>query len=281
MFSSSWYPQYHSFFAVFLVLSAAISLSSCIDKPIVVSLEATVVEACGDGIDNDHDGWTDLQDHGCSALSDTDEGGYSDTACNDGVDNDGDGYVDSDDALCLMAEDDAEDLGYGDVLITEIMADPNAVSDADGEWLELYNNTDQAIDIAGWVLKDGDRQHIIHTSLIIAAKSYAVLSRADNSVNGLPAHHQSLYRYESLILTNSGGSLTLENAVGLVVSTLAYDTTEVAAGKSLGLDGALLRKGNAALLVESARQSRFWCFSESLLSPEGDKATPAAVNDNC
>jgi len=47
---------------------------------------ACVSGSCCDGIDNDHDGKTDLQEEACG--------------CHDGVDNDGDGYVDGNDFDC-------------------------------------------------------------------------------------------------------------------------------------------------------------------------------------
>lgn len=37
----------------------------------------------------------------------------------------------------------------GQIVINELMADPSAVSDADGEWLELHNRTDAPIDVGG------------------------------------------------------------------------------------------------------------------------------------
>ena len=44
----------------------------------------------------------------------------------------------------------------GDVVINEIMQNPSAVSDANGEWFELYNNTNGSIDINGWTISDND-----------------------------------------------------------------------------------------------------------------------------
>ena len=37
-------------------------------------------------------------------------------------------------------------IGYGDLLITEIMYNPTSLSDTEGEWFEIYNNSDQSID---------------------------------------------------------------------------------------------------------------------------------------
>ncbi|HKJ27516.1 MAG TPA: lamin tail domain-containing protein, partial [Anaerolineales bacterium] len=44
----------------------------------------------------------------------------------------------------------------GDVIINEIMQNPNAVFDSAGEWLELYNTTGADIDLNGWTIQDND-----------------------------------------------------------------------------------------------------------------------------
>lgn len=66
--------------------------------------------ACSDGIDNDGDGFIDLDDPGCDNAQDDDE--YNtppqEPQCNDGNDNDGDGFVDLDDPGCDNAQDNDE-----------------------------------------------------------------------------------------------------------------------------------------------------------------------------
>ncbi len=62
---------------------------------------------CGDGNDNDLDGWPDQQDPGCSRGIDGREvDGLSNHPCNDGIDNDGDGKIDSADNGCEDGWDD-------------------------------------------------------------------------------------------------------------------------------------------------------------------------------
>jgi len=65
--------------------------------------------ACGDGLDNDGDGATDLDDPGCSWAGDTGEGGGNvEPQCSDGRDNDGDGRTDLDDPGCKAGGDPRE-----------------------------------------------------------------------------------------------------------------------------------------------------------------------------
>jgi uncharacterized repeat protein (TIGR01451 family) len=61
---------------------------------------------CSDGIDNDGDGWIDLDDSGCDNPQDDDE--TNKPQCQDGKDNDGDGWIDSDDKCCAKTNGTSE-----------------------------------------------------------------------------------------------------------------------------------------------------------------------------
>ncbi|MCO6429902.1 MAG: DUF11 domain-containing protein [Deltaproteobacteria bacterium] len=69
--------------------------------------EFNKVPQCKDGKDNDGDGWIDLDDPGCSSPNDDDEFNKL-PQCKDGKDNDGDGWIDLDDSGCTSPEDDDE-----------------------------------------------------------------------------------------------------------------------------------------------------------------------------
>ncbi len=80
-------------------------------------------------------------------------------------------------------------LAPGDVLITEIMIDANG-SEANTEWIEIYNTTDNDIDLVGWTIGDSSssgRAHVITAAapVMLLANSYGVLSpTTDSSMNG-------------------------------------------------------------------------------------------------
>jgi len=90
----------------------------------------------GDGQERKPEG-TDCDDLDPQVLQGADE-------IPDLVDNDCDGWVDED------------SLRPGDVLVTELMSDPVAVLDTDGEWFELLNTTDRIVDLVGWTVLDFD-----------------------------------------------------------------------------------------------------------------------------
>ena len=67
--------------------------------------------------------------------------------------------------------------GAAHVVINEIMADPNRVTDADGEWFELYNWGAAAIDVGGWIIASNDGSHTIAGSLFVPLRPRGSFSR--------------------------------------------------------------------------------------------------------
>ena len=98
----------------------------------------------------------------------------------------------------------------GDIVITEIMQNPYAVVDADGEWFEIYNASSTNIDLSGWILRDDDIDyHQIDTtiSLLIQPGQYMVLGRnSDMMVNG--GVHLD-YQYSTYNLANTADEIVL------------------------------------------------------------------------
>ncbi len=80
---------------------------ACSDGLELVDDPACGLPACGNGLDDDGDGWTDLGDPGCGLDPEgTDEGAAGpDTGCNDGEDNDDDGRIDAADPDCADGYD--------------------------------------------------------------------------------------------------------------------------------------------------------------------------------
>jgi len=111
----------------------------------------------------------------------------------------------------------------GDVIINEVMQDPVAVGDSQGEWFELYNDTGHGIDINGWVIRDdaANLHAIDHGGpLIIPAKGYLVLgNNADQMTNG---GYVCDYDYSSFTLSNSDDEIVLEKD-GIEIDRINYD----------------------------------------------------------
>lgn len=111
-------------------------------------------------------------------------------------------------------------LAAGSVVINELMYSSHDNNKA-GDWIELYNTTQESIDISGWVIRDAQNSIFIfpeHTT--IAANSYIVVSsnpelfsRVYPSVDFLPMN---------IGFKSSGDFIRLLDAFEYVVDSLEY-----------------------------------------------------------
>ncbi len=159
----------------------------------------------------------------------------------------------------------------GDVIITEIMADPSAVSDTVGEWIEVH--AVNSVDLNGVVLTVGTNAHAFTSTscLHLAAGTFAVLAKsAEGSVNGgLPTPVATFTQS----LGNSGGTLSLTFG-GAVIDGAAYDAA--IAGVAWQLDPTKLD-------ATSNDDPAHFCRATVHFAADGggDLGTPAAMNTAC
>ncbi len=167
-------------------------------------------------------------------------------------------------------------VGYGDLIITEIMYNPAALSDTEGEWFEIFNASTETIDLFQLVIKEGSEvQHIISEPLSISPQDFIVLAKTAG------AAVTASYVYGSaLTLTNTGQEITLSNygddgSNGSVISTVNYG----AAGFPDG-NGASIILDPLSYDADAAQSGANWCLSTSAFET-GDLGTPGADNDAC
>ncbi|MGQ9476932.1 MAG: PKD domain-containing protein [Candidatus Bipolaricaulia bacterium] len=104
------------------------------------------------------------------------------------------------------------------VVINEV-AWAGTAANSNNEWLELYNNTDQEIDLTGWRLKSDDGSPDLVLRGIIPARGFFLLERGDDTtISDLPA--DQIYQGA---LTNSGESLRLFDPQGRLIDSANGD----------------------------------------------------------
>ncbi len=222
-------------------------------------------EECDDGVANS-DTAPDACRTNCKVAHCGDGVVDSGEQCDDGNTAPGDGC----DASCQSEGG----VNPGDLAITEIMFNPEAVSDADGEWFEVYNTTSQDIDLNGLTLRDTalNLTHTISTSVVVPAGGVAVLgSNADTATNGGVAVD---YAYSGFFLDNAADTLIIENN-GVEIDSVTYSTAthDIVPGASLSLDPSAW---DAAANDDPAN----WCPATTALSG-GDFGTPGQTNPPC
>jgi Lamin Tail Domain len=165
------------------------------------------------------------------------------------------------------------------VVITELMKDPAAVSDTQGEWFEIYNPVPWRLNIEGWSIgDDSGPQHVISNGgagVYLRPGQYFVLGRnADPVANG---GVQVDYAYTSFSMSNGADQVVLRRRNGLIADRVAYDDGVLwpdQAGQSISLDPSVLD-------AQANDDGANWCSSTSVIPGSTDTGTPGAPNDPC
>ncbi len=159
----------------------------------------------------------------------------------------------------------------GEVLFTEFMAKSQAGSDK-GEWVELYNASDESLDLGGCLFKDaGSDSHEIVGPLVFAPGAYLLLARSD-----VPEENHGLepdYVYGGNSLSNSDDELIIE-CNGLVIDEVIYNGNLVLEGVAAQLD---LDSFDVALNDDGAN----WCPAMQTYGTAGKLGTPGLANEAC
>ncbi len=166
----------------------------------------------------------------------------------------------------------------GDVIVTEVMYDPNAVTDANGEWFEIYNPTATTLDLAGVVFSDLNTtpdSFTVSGRLLIAPGEHLVFGR-----NGTTATNGGVtvdYVYPGgFNLANTDDEIIV-TAGTVEIDRVAWNETgtppwPVAVGASIQL--------NPLRYADDNNAPANWCLGTAAYGA-GDLGTPGAMNSAC
>lgn len=161
----------------------------------------------------------------------------------------------------------------GDIVINEVMQNPAAVSDAAGEWFEVWNATAAPMNLDGWTIVGGASEtHTISAggSLVVPANGYLVFGRSgDPAVNG---GFTAGYVMTSITLGNGSDFLTLAEG-GVTIDSVGWDdgaTFPDPDGSSMELEDPLADNTTGAN----------WSPNTTTTYGAGDFGTPGAQNAN-
>ncbi|RNC87780.1 MAG: T9SS C-terminal target domain-containing protein [Winogradskyella sp.] len=171
----------------------------------------------------------------------------------------------------------------GDIIISEIMRNPGAVSDANGEYFEVYNNTGSDIDMLGWVIRDEDinssfeTPHTITLPTVVPAGGYFVfVINGDSMANG---GITGAYSYNGDIsLSNSGSSsdgIVIE-CQGSIIDQVIWDGTfpPATSGNAMELSNTLLARNN----LDNDLGTNWGLVPPGFTYGDGDLGTPGSAN---
>lgn len=134
---------------------------------------------------------------------------------------------------------------HGAVVITELMKDPNFVTDTRGEWIELHNALPWRVNIEGWKLTDDAGNQVVLSNgglgMRMLPGDYLVLGS-----NGDPAQNGGVvvdFVYPSFSLGNGADQIMLVKPDGTLIDRVDYDDGVAwpdDAGRSISLSGGVL-----------------------------------------
>ena len=154
------------------------------------------------------------------------------------------------------------------VTISEVMANPRAVPDERGEWIELHNLDKNPVDLRGWTVRSrNDRGIAIEKDVVVQPGGFAVLARdGDRATNGGVS---AAYAYrEGLTLGNGADWIALHAPDGTTVDSVGWTSASAGASRALRDDAA----PHADVLGPS------WTTSTTPYG-NGDLGTPGRQND--
>jgi hypothetical protein len=133
----------------------------------------------------------------------------------------------------------------GDLLITEVMANPAALSDSQGEWFELFNPTAEHINLLGIDLgDDGSNHHRFDSDLLILPGEFLTLARSAE-----PGFTPD-YVYGNFTLSNGSDEIVLREG-GVEMLRLDYSPGFSVAGRSRELKQLPMVESNYGLTLSS------------------------------
>lgn len=119
----------------------------------------------------------------------------------------------------------------GAVIINELMIDPQAVSDADGEWVEVRNTTNVGVHLGGWMLSGGASGAMGLPATTLAANAFLVLCRnSDPAQNGGVS---GAWPAVTMSLLNAVDSLWLYDAGTHLVDVVAWNSAGLGASREV------------------------------------------------
>ena len=168
------------------------------------------------------------------------------------------------------------------LVINEMLVNPGGtISDASGEWIELYNAGSLKVDLQNLVIADsaaaGRRAyHLISSSVVVQPGAYVTLGRTTNTTNngGVPID----YVYTMSGFPNSLGAFKIARVYG--TDTLTVDRTQYASAAVSAQNGVSRELKNPLLDNSNMDGSNWGDASVTAVYGPGGRGTPKAQNSD-
>ena len=170
----------------------------------------------------------------------------------------------------------------GELVIHELMIDPKAVSDAKGEWVEIYNDSKYTLDLSGHRLADNNKYDVEiqaswSDSLVVGPDEYLVICADDDYFDNGGADCHGVFNYETFgggfALANNGDEVILLSPSDIELDVVVY-------GKNFSMPGVAMGLDDEWISTSGNDYESHWCEQVSMMK-SGDEGTPGRDNNLC
>jgi hypothetical protein len=157
-------------------------------------------------------------------------------------------------------------LSSGSVVINEFMALPqSSCTEKDGEWIELYNNTGDWVNLSGWVIRNSYGEEFVLSTYLLPPEGYFVAAACgDQTQNGGVEPNQVYGNFR----IRESGTITIYDSARTIIDQIEYN------GSWPILSGASCERINPGW---SSGTASSWDYSKSIFGL-GDYGTPGQIN---
>lgn len=109
------------------------------------------------------------------------------------------------------------------IIITELLPNPEG-KDSQGEFIELYNQSEETIDLTGWAISDKigqSKEFVFPKGSFIPGQGFVLLNIKETKIN----------------LNNEGDKIVLKNELGEIIDSVEYKDLKEGLSYSKGQDG--------------------------------------------
>ncbi|MEC8382235.1 MAG: lamin tail domain-containing protein [Myxococcota bacterium] len=170
----------------------------------------------------------------------------------------------------------------GDLVINELMIDPENTEDSFGEWIEIWNQSALWLNLDGVRLADeGIDNYTIESidgqPLVVGPDSLFVICASDSYWDNGGVDCDATFYYWTLGggfgMSNGSDEVLLRSAEGIMLDRVRYQNGFSELGESLGVD-----PDDAS--ISGNDDTSNWCTQFGYL-PQGDSGSPGQFNDQC
>ena len=170
----------------------------------------------------------------------------------------------------------------GDLIINELMIDPENTDDSIGEWIEIWNRSELWLNLDGLRLADeGIDDYAIESldgqPLVVGPDELFVICASESYWENGGVNCDATFYYWTLGggfgMSNSADEVLLRSADGDTIDRVRYQSGFSVLGEALGVDpDDATASGND--------DTNNWCTQFGYL-PQGDSGSPGQFNDQC